>query len=254
MVSRSSLQHKIEIQQNIEYWRKKPALQKIYKHFYSQIRKEINFNIKGKIVELGSGIGNLKSVVPETICTDLFDNPWLDQKENAYCLTFPDESVSNFILFDVFHHLEYPGTALDEFCRVLKNRGRVIIFEPTVSILGLVVYGLFHHEPLGLFKEIDWYTPEDFNPNKVSYYAAQSNAWKIFKQEKYQIKLSHWKIIKKKTYSSLAYILSGGYSKPQMFPDALLPFISMTDEFLSKFKLIFGTRLLLVLEKISLKK
>ena len=51
-------------------------------------------------MELGSGIGNIKSVIDSAICTDIFDNPWIDQVENAYRLSFLDNEVSNIILFD----------------------------------------------------------------------------------------------------------------------------------------------------------
>ena len=65
-------------------------------------------------------------------------------------LTFADESVANLILFDVWHHLEYPGTALAEFQRVLAKGGRLVIFDPAMGLLGRAVYGLCHHEPLAL--------------------------------------------------------------------------------------------------------
>ena len=52
---------------------------------------------------------------------DLFSNPWLDRRENCYAMNFADGSVSHLILFDVWHHLRYPGTALREFHRVLAR-------------------------------------------------------------------------------------------------------------------------------------
>ena len=59
----------------------------------------------GSVVELGSGIGNIKEVIPTCMRTDLFQNPWLDRVENVYDLSFESASVSDLILFDVFHHL-----------------------------------------------------------------------------------------------------------------------------------------------------
>ena len=35
----------------------------------------------------------------------------------------PTERWSNLILFDVWHHLEYPGSAMAEFARVLAPKG-----------------------------------------------------------------------------------------------------------------------------------
>ena len=58
----------------------------------------------------------------------------------------------------VFHHLEFPGTVLKEFKRVLTQGGRIIIFEPAVSLLGSLIYGVFHHEPTILMKKIKWPT------------------------------------------------------------------------------------------------
>ena len=69
-------QHNIEIQLNLQKWREKPLLRRVYQQFYKLILAEIDLKAQGSIVELGSGIGNLKSVLPEALCTDLFANPW----------------------------------------------------------------------------------------------------------------------------------------------------------------------------------
>jgi SAM-dependent methyltransferase len=249
MIQLPQEQHNLEIHQNLEYWDKKPVLRKIYRKFYELISKQIDNKLTGKIVEVGSGIGNLKSIVPQAICTDLFDNPWIDQVENAYKLTFKKDSISNLILFDVFHHLEYPACALAEFKRVLAKGGRIIIFEPAVSLLGILVYGIFHQEPLALRKKILWEVPTDFDPSKTIYYAAQSNASRIFFKRKYKKYLGDWKVITRKRLSSAAYVCSGGYSKPQLYPDFLLPVINFIDRLLSIIPFLFATRLLIVLEK-----
>ncbi|MGB8982984.1 MAG: hypothetical protein WCC12_14005, partial [Anaerolineales bacterium] len=107
--------HQDFIQKNSEYWNRKPLLRILYGDFYRLISKKLS-NVPGhKIVELGSGLGNIKEVIPDCLRTDLFPNPWIDQVENAYKLSFADESVSDLIMTDVFHHLKYPGSALQEF-------------------------------------------------------------------------------------------------------------------------------------------
>jgi SAM-dependent methyltransferase len=88
----------------------------------------------GEIIELGSGIGNIQEVIPRCVKTDLFPNPWIDRVENEFQLSCADATVSDLILFDVFHHLRYPGTALQEFRRVLKPGDRVPIFDPYMSM------------------------------------------------------------------------------------------------------------------------
>lgn len=242
-------QHNIEIQKNIKYWKSKPVLQKIYKQFYELIAQQIRYEIYGKIVEIGSGIGTLKLTIPESISTDIFPNSWIDQVENVYNLSFADKSISNLVLFDVFHHLEFPGTVLQEFYRVLVPEGRVIIFEPAMSLLGFIVYGIFHHEQIKYFSEIKWRAPNDFISEKVKYYAAQGNAQKIFCLKKHISKLSNWNIIFTKKISSISYVASGGYSRKQLYPDSFYPLMSFIDRLLDHFPLFFATRLLVVLEK-----
>jgi hypothetical protein len=172
-------QHLIEMQSNQAAWRARPLLCKVYGHFYQLINGCLTPLLK-TIVELGSGIGAVKEFIPTCISTDIFPNPWLDQQENAHVLSFADSSVSNLILLDVFQHLMYPGTALKEFNRPLRLNGRVIILQPAMSLLGKLIYGLFHHEPLGLQKPISWFASDGFDPNEAGYYAAQANASKVF--------------------------------------------------------------------------
>jgi SAM-dependent methyltransferase len=242
-------QHNIEIQQNLDFWKKKPKLQEIYRGFYRLIAAQLNHAVEGKIVELGSGIGNVKMLIPDAVCSDLFPNPWIDQVENAYQLSFQDNAVSNLILFDVFHHLEHPGTALNEFFRVLKPSGRVIIFDPYISLTGFIVYGLFHHEPVAINKKINWLAPDNFDPWKSNYYAAQGNASRVFFTGKHARYLQGFDIINRKRIPAISYIASGGYSKPQVLPDRLFTFVEKLETVLTLFPVLFATRTLIVLSK-----
>jgi len=242
-------QHNLEIQANAEHWRRKPLLQKIYRDFYRQIAGELRSDLSGETVEIGSGIGNLKTIVPEALATDIFPNPWLDQIENAYTLSFEDFSVANLILFDVWHHLEYPGTALAEFHRVLEPGGRLIIFDPAMGILGRIVYGLFHHEPLALKDEIRWRAPAEFSPDEMTYYAAQGNAHRIFFYGEGASELADWRIVRRSRYAGIPYVASGGFRGPQLFPDRLLPAMRVIDRVASRIPALFATRLLVTLER-----
>jgi SAM-dependent methyltransferase len=242
--------HNVEIQKNLKSWNEKPLLREIYKGFYYLILKWIREDLNGKTVELGSGIGNFKSVYPNCVSTDIFPNLWIDRVESAYKLSFKDGSLSNLILFDVFHHLAYPGSALKEFHRVLQKDGRVIIFEPYISLLGFVVYGILHHEPVALFDKIDWFYKEGKSPDK-NYYAAQGNATRIFSNHssfKKEI-IKNWNIIYYKKYSALSYVLSGGFSKPSFYTIKMLPFVLKIERVMDVFPCLFATRVMVVLER-----
>jgi SAM-dependent methyltransferase len=243
-------QHNLEIQANAEHWRRKPLLQRIYRDFYVEIAKELRRDLAGQSVEIGSGIGNLKTVFPKALATDIFPNPWLDQVENAYALSFANESVANLILFDVWHHLQFPGTALAEFHRVLASGGRLLIFDPAMGMLGRLVYGLFHHEPLGLNQDIRWWAPADFSPDQMTYYAAQGNAERIFFSETYRVELAPWRIIRRSMLAGIPYIGSGGFRGPQLYPEGLYGALRAIDRLASYWPTLFATRLLVALEKL----
>lgn len=243
------LLHQDSIEKNQEYWNRKPLLKILYGDFYRLIAKNLSHLPESKIVELGSGLGNIHDFIPNCIRTDLFPNPWIDQVENAYQLSFPDESVSDLILTDVFHHLRYPGTALNEFSRVLRTGGRVIMLEPCISALGLIVYGALHDEPIAIRKEIEWEAPEKWKAEKIDYYAAQGNASRVFVGKRFRKELKDWRKVETRQFSAIAYVASGGFSKPQLYPTRALPLIRKLEKLLDLFPALFATRLLVILEK-----
>jgi len=104
----------------------------------------------------------------------------------------------------LLHHLRYPGTALSEIHRVLAANGRVIIFDPCVSALGFLVYGPFHHEPIGFRADIMWAAPEDWDSNSDTYYAAQGNAYRIFYGDQFRESLLGWKIVTRRRFAEWA--------------------------------------------------
>ena len=241
-------QHQLEIQKNLRAWEAKPLLQKIYASFYQRILKLIDPKIPGRIVEIGSGIGNLKTHLPQAVSTDLFPNPWLDMVCDGYELPFADASLSHLVLFDVFHHLRAPNAFLREAGRVLAGAGRLILFEPYVSWGSYPFYGLLHHEPVA------WKQPINLAPTLPrprDYYAAQGNATRLFFCREIPEWPEGWTVFHAQAFSSFSYLFSGGYSKPAAYPSRCLPWLQRWEAPLSRWPRLFAGRCLVGLQKTS---
>src|SRR5512147_1745001 len=100
--------HQDLVEKNYRLWNKKPLLHRCYIEFHRMIANYLSSVAQGKIVELGAGMGNIHETIPDCIRTDLFSYPWIDQVENAYKLSFADNTLSDLVMVDVFHHLRYP--------------------------------------------------------------------------------------------------------------------------------------------------
>ena len=229
-----------EIARNAQAWRERPLLREIYAGFHERIASAIPPGADA-VIELGSGIGSF----PEAILTDVFVHEWLDVACSAYRLPFRDGSARAIVLFDVFHHLQRPAAALEECARVLARGGRVIIFDVYVSPASFLVYQL-HPE------RVKWRAPIDLSPEpppRDDYYAGQGNATRLFfrgKAERGGLNPA-LHLRSAEAFSAWHYLLSGGFSKPALYPRRALPLLRWLDAHLPP--RVFGGRCLVVLEK-----
>lgn len=196
----------------------KKALRLVYQNFYQRISSQLINIPSGKIVELGSGAGFLKKVIPKLTTSDVITGPGIDKKIFADKIPFSDESISAFIMMDVFHHIKNPEGALKEMQRCLKIRGKIIMIEPANSIWSRFIYCHFHHENFNT--KVGW---------KISGEGRLSNAnmalpWIVFQRDRmiFKKKFPNLKIKLYRLHTPFSYLISGGLSKPQFLPSCLL--------------------------------
>ncbi len=92
--------HKNLDEKNRKAYKEKSLLRLIYRDYYAQIYNQIKTNNKHPNLEIGSGGGNIKEIIPDCITTDQFIDDKIDQIENIYNLSFGNGSIANIILFE----------------------------------------------------------------------------------------------------------------------------------------------------------
>ena len=107
----------------------KPFLKRLYVEWYNNIKKQLPANAK-KVVELGSGGGFLKDIIPGVITSDVLELPDNDMVLDGLNMPFEDNSIDAFVMVDVFHHVPDSARFLSEMQRTLKPGGRIIMSEP----------------------------------------------------------------------------------------------------------------------------
>ena len=102
--------------------RKKTFLRKLYTDFYKEFLDAVP-NPEGKVlVELGSGGGFIKEIIPNVITSDILNVAGVDKVFSATDMPFGDSSVDAFFMFDVLHHIGEPRRFFYEADRCLQAR------------------------------------------------------------------------------------------------------------------------------------
>jgi SAM-dependent methyltransferase len=243
-------EHQRQMEENLRYWEAKPVLREIYRDFHRLLARYLS-DVPGETVEIGSGIGNIKEVIPHCVRTDIFPNPWNDRQENIYRLSMADRSVANLILFDVFHHLEYPLDALDECRRVLNKGGRLLVFDHAMSAAGFFLSKFIHHERAGFLRSYRLRADGASVLDAPRYYADHANARRIFEQRFEELLQPAWRRVVMVRLPAIKWLLSGGYRGPSLLRPSASAAVDFSERAASLLSAVFALRILAVMEKAS---
>jgi SAM-dependent methyltransferase len=230
-------------------WRDDEALRTLYKRWYERVREKLPPHALGPWVELGSGPGFAKGVIPELELSDVVRAPWHQHEVDAEALPFDEGSIGALVLFDVLHHLQRPASFFAEAIRVLRSEGRVVMCEPYVSVLSFPVYRLFHEERLDFTME-----PLDGAPacGDDPFDGNQAIPTQLFVRRRaaFERRFPELRIREVETLAGPAYPASGGFSRRALLPMALWRATLALEERLPKTSFwLIGFRLLAVLER-----
>jgi SAM-dependent methyltransferase len=191
---------------------------------------------RGMEVELGSGVGFIKSKKSTVITSDIRSGSKTDRILDAQSLNLSNKSIKCFYAINVLHHLPRPDKFFNELVRTLSRGGCCILIEPHNGFMSSLIHKKLHKD-------------EHFNPHQKSWEnnnikgpmsgANQALAHIIFKRDKDIFKKRYGKklVIIHQSYvnNQFRYILSGGLNFRQLAPPCLLPLIIFIEKILSPF-------------------
>ncbi|HNX82001.1 MAG TPA: methyltransferase domain-containing protein [Candidatus Omnitrophota bacterium] len=205
---------------------RKLILQAIYRSWYQRISKHCITS--GKTLEIGSGFGFSKTLLPACITSEILSSPWVDLVCDAQELPFKNSSLSNIIAIDVLHHIKNLKLFFEETTRVLSPKGRIVVTDMYVSPVSHCVLRWGHFED---FKSI-------------------TTATKLFFEQTGDLIWDKDFVLKStEIHDLIAYPLSGGFNYPSILPARLLAGIFRHEGLLKGLEKIMAFKTTVVLEK-----
>lgn len=232
--------------------RANPLLVKHYEFIYRYFKKIDDSlpQVGLPALEIGSGGGFLKEILPRVITSDVVLSEGIDRVENACQLTFDDKSLKAIYANGVLHHLKDPGACLEEAQRVLVPGGVFVCNEPSSSLFGYFMNKYFHNEPTDKYIK-DWQIPQTANDARLTA-ANMAIAYIIFKRDraKFSQKFPNLRISSIIYHDFLRYSLSGGLSYRPFVPRFLFGAVNFFEKILRPFMSVLGNNMIVTVEKI----
>lgn len=226
---------------------KKKFLKKVYQDFYRRFEAAGRGVPAGPRVEIGSGGGFIKEILPDVMTSDVVPIQNLtDMTFSALQMPFEDDSVSTFFLLNTMHHLPDAAVFLAECQRCLKPGGRIIMIEPAGTPWGRFIYKHFHHEP---FDERAGWTAGGGRLSGGN----QAIPWIVFVRDRDRFSASYpmLRTTSIEVHSPFRYLLSGGLKHPIACPGALYGAVHSAEILLSPMRGLLGMFMTVVVEKVK---
>lgn len=226
--------------------RKKPFLKRLYTDFYLELKKMLpQKNSAPVYVELGSGCGFIKDVIPQVTTSDVLPLPGVDKQFSVVHMPYADNSVDAFIMLDVLHHIGDTRAFFKELTRCLIVGGKIIMIEPANTFWSRFLYKHFHQEPFDI--SAGWEFPSTGPLSSAN----SALPWILFYRDRPQFEKEFpaLKIRTRRSHTPLRYLVSGGVTMRQLLPSFTYPVIKALEFTLAPFNRYIGMFLTVEIEK-----
>lgn len=233
-------------EENRRQWQRKPVLRAIYSDLYRRMAAHC---IPGTTLEIGGGSGNFKQFAPDVIASDIFFAPWLDLVCDAQRIPLVAGRISNIVMFDVLHHIEFPRLFFAEATRILKPGGRIVMVEPAITPMSWSFYRFVHPETVRMSE--DPLIEGSPTRHRDAFAGNQAIPTLLVGRHRHRFGAMFPALTLRQVewLSLFAYPLSGGFQSWSVVPERLVPTILRMENTLAPLLgRVLAFRLLIVME------
>jgi SAM-dependent methyltransferase len=207
---------------------RKPALRLLYAETYSRYAECLSrCPADGLALEIGSGAGFVKEIVPSMATSDFMAFGKLDLVFDAVRMPFRNSSLRLVCMLNVFHHVYDPEQFLGEIWRTLRPSGRLFIVDQHPGWPARIIYRYGHGE------RFDMQTPSWNNvPRDAAVDANGANPWIIFQRDltRFERRYPGLKLVRYQPHTPWRYWLAGGLKKWSLLPERAFGLATRIDE------------------------
>lgn len=214
----------------------KPYLHNLYYEHYYWFKRRLTPTNGKTIVELGSGGGFIKEVIPNAITSDILNLPAIDKQFSALLMPFKKNTVDAFVMINVFHHIKNAKRFFLEADRCLKSNGKILMIEPANTLWSRFIYQYFHHEPFDT--RADW----KFKKGGALSGANGALPWILFirDRKRFEKEFPRLHIVNIRPHTPVRYLISGGFTYRQLLPSWTYRLVRRIESLLSPISKFIG--------------
>lgn len=187
----------------------------------------------GSTVELGAGLSLIKERFPFVTTADIRDLPGVDKVVDAQETGYSDGAIHAVLAINLFHHVSDPGLFLAEMARILKPGGRLVVIEPSRTVLSRFVHSVIHED-----EYFDLSEPYDrvmvsgplsgANQARIHLYLREGTGGPLPEG----LRLVRREFLR----STVRYVISGGLNFRSLAPASFLPFVLLLEKLIWPFR------------------